>query len=195
MVVSDNGTGRTSKAVLKWAQDHRIEWCHIAPGEPEQNGYVEGFNGRMHNELLNEAVFAGLPQARTAIAAWLTDCNTPRPHSAHGYRTPAVHAAKFTATGPGSPPVPGIRTWPHCPYRAERRNLGHGSSFCRMKVPRPVTVADAASCCIMVSDIDGRHLRRHAGRKFLRSRHLGTLRDGLTGNQQEWFCIKGKATA
>lgn len=107
MIVSDNGTELTSTAVLKWAQDHRIEWHYIAPGKPMQNGYVESFNGRMRDELLNETVFSSLPQARAAIAAWVTDYNTTRPHSALGYQTPAAHAAKFTAMGPSSPPVPG----------------------------------------------------------------------------------------
>jgi len=107
MIVSDNGTELTSTAVLKWAQDHRIEWHYIAPGKPMQNGYVESFNGRMRDELLNETVFTSLPQARAAIAAWVADYNTTRPHSALGYQTPAAHAAKLTAMGPGSPPVPG----------------------------------------------------------------------------------------
>jgi len=107
MIVSDNGTKLTSTAVLKWAREHRIEWHYIVPGKPMQNGYVESFNGRMRDELLNETVFTSLPQARAAIAAWVADYNTTRPHSALGYQTPAAHAAKLTAMGPGSPPVPG----------------------------------------------------------------------------------------
>jgi putative transposase len=107
MIVSDNGTELTSNAVLKWAQDHRIDWHYIAPGKPMQNGYVESFNGRMRDELLNETVFTSLPQARAAIAAWVVDYNTTRPHSALGYQTPAAHAANLKAMGPGSPPVPG----------------------------------------------------------------------------------------
>lgn len=80
MIVSDNGTELTSTAVLKWAQDHCM---YIAPGKPMQNGYVESFNGRMRDELLNETVFTSLPQARAVIAAWVADYNTSRPHSAH----------------------------------------------------------------------------------------------------------------
>jgi putative transposase len=112
MIVSDNGTELTSTAVLKWAQDQRIDWHYIAPGKPMQNGYVESFNGRMRDELLNETVFTSLPQARAVIAAWVADYNTTRPHSALGYQTPAAHAAKLKAMGPGSPPVPGSAPGP-----------------------------------------------------------------------------------
>ena len=112
MIVSDNGTELTSNAVLKWSQDYRIEWHYIAPGKPMQNGYVESFNGRMRDELLNETVFTSLPQARAVIAAWVADYNTTRPHSALGYQTPAAHAAKLKAMGVGSPPVPGSNPTP-----------------------------------------------------------------------------------
>ncbi len=63
-----------------------------------QNGFVESFNGRMRDELLNETLFFGLEHARRAIAYWKEDYNTGRPHSALGYQTPAAFAAKL-ATG------------------------------------------------------------------------------------------------
>ena len=112
MIVSDNGTELTSSAVLKWAQDQRIAWHYIAPGKPMQNGYVESFNGRMRDELLNETVFTSLLQVRAVIAAWTADYNTTRPHSALGYQTPAAHAAKLKAMGAGFPPVPGSKPAP-----------------------------------------------------------------------------------
>jgi transposase InsO family protein len=68
MIVSDNGTELTSNAILAWCKDHGIEWHYIAPGKPMQNGYVESFNGRMRDELLNESLFFGLAHARAAIA-------------------------------------------------------------------------------------------------------------------------------
>jgi putative transposase len=64
MIVSDNGTEFTSNAILGWAKDHRVEWHYIAPGKPMQNGYIESFNGRMRDELLNESLFMDLDQAR-----------------------------------------------------------------------------------------------------------------------------------
>ena len=64
-----------------------------------QNGYVESFNGRMRDELLNETLFFGLDHARSAIADWVADFNTARPHSSLGYQTPAAYAEVLTATG------------------------------------------------------------------------------------------------
>ena len=63
MIVSDNGTEFTSTAILAWAQDHGVDWHYIAPGKPTQNGFVESFNGRMRDELLNESLFFGLDHA------------------------------------------------------------------------------------------------------------------------------------
>ena len=97
MIVSDHGTEFTSNAILGWATDHRVEWHYIAPGKPMQNGFVESFNGRMRDELLNETLFLNLDQARLLIGAWVTDYNTARPHSSLGYRTPAAYADQLTA--------------------------------------------------------------------------------------------------
>ena len=100
MIVSDNGTEFTSNAILAWAKDHRVEWHYIAPGKPMQNGYIESFNGRMRDELLNESLFFGLDHARRAHRATGShDYNTARPHSSLGYQTPAAYAGTLTATG------------------------------------------------------------------------------------------------
>lgn len=99
MIVSDNGTEFTSHAIFAWAKDHAVDWHYIAPGKPMQNGFVESFNGRMRDELLNEALFFGIDHARQAVFDWAADYNTRRPHSSLGYQTPADFAAKLTATG------------------------------------------------------------------------------------------------
>jgi putative transposase len=99
MIVSDNGTEFTSNAVLRWSKEYQIEWHYIAPGKPMQNGYIESFNGRMRDELLNESLFLDLDQARQIIATWVVDYNTRRPHSSLGYKTPAAYADHLTATG------------------------------------------------------------------------------------------------
>jgi transposase InsO family protein len=99
MIVSDNGTELTSHAVFAWCRDHKIDWHYITPGKPMQNGYVESFNGKMRDELLNETLFFSLDHARKIIAEWIVDYNTRRPHSALAYQTPAAFAAKLTATG------------------------------------------------------------------------------------------------
>jgi putative transposase len=97
MIVSDNGTEFTSNAILAWAKDHRVEWHYIAPGRPMQNGYIESFNGRMRDELLNESLFIDLDQARQLISDWAADYNTARPHSSLGYKAPAAYAGTLTA--------------------------------------------------------------------------------------------------
>ena len=96
MIVSDNGTELTSNAILRWCSEHRIEWHYIAPGKPMQNGFVESFNGRMRDELLNETMFHNLTHARVVIPAWAADYNTERPHSALNYQTPADYARTLT---------------------------------------------------------------------------------------------------
>ena len=98
VIVSDHGTEFTSNAMLAWAEEHRIEWHYIAPGKPMQNGYIESFNGRMRDELLNETLFFDLAHARQAVEAWVADYNTARPHSALDYQTPRAYAAQITAT-------------------------------------------------------------------------------------------------
>ena len=85
----------TSNAILKWCAEHKIEWHYIAPGKPMQNGFVESFNGRMRDEFLNETLFRNLVHARDLIAAWVSDYNTERPHSALGYQTPVGFAANL----------------------------------------------------------------------------------------------------
>jgi transposase InsO family protein len=89
----------TSNAILAWSKDHKVEWHYIAPGRPMQNGYVESFNGRMRDELLNESLFFGLDHARSVIAEWADDYNNFRPHSSLGYQTPAHFAGTIAATG------------------------------------------------------------------------------------------------
>lgn len=98
MIVSDNGTELTSNAILTFAAERGLEWHYIAPGKPMQNGFVESFNGRMRDELLNETMFRDMAHARSSIGDWVTDYNEERPHSALGYQTPKAFAEDLTAT-------------------------------------------------------------------------------------------------
>lgn len=88
-IVSDNGTEFTSKAILKWANDNKVEWHYIDPGKPQQNGYIESFNGSLRDECLNEEIFDSLAEARRTLAIWRYDYNNVRPHSSLGNKTPA----------------------------------------------------------------------------------------------------------
>ena len=79
--VSGNGTELTSNAILKWQAERRVEWDYIAPGKPQQHGFVESFIGRLRDEFLNEHLFPSLTHARKLIAAWRDDYNHHRPQS------------------------------------------------------------------------------------------------------------------
>jgi putative transposase len=94
--VSDNGTELTSTAILRWSQQSRVEWHYIAPGKPQQNAFIESFNGRLRDELLNETLFSSLAHARVVLAEWQLDYNTIRPHSSLGNLPPA-HYAQLSA--------------------------------------------------------------------------------------------------
>jgi putative transposase len=98
LIVSDNGTEFTSKAMLAWTKAAGVDWRFIAPGKPMQNGICEAFNGRMRDELLNETIFYDLDHARAVLARWIGSYNQQRPHSALGYMTPAAYASTLTAT-------------------------------------------------------------------------------------------------
>jgi len=89
MIVSDNGSELTSRAVLDWTNRTGIEWHDIVPGKPQQTAFVESFNARFRDECLNEEVFRSIAEARALIERWRRDFNTARPHAAHGGLTPA----------------------------------------------------------------------------------------------------------
>ena len=95
MIVSDNGSELTSNAILAWADQSRVAWHYIAPGKPMQNAFIESFNGRLRDELLNETLFTSLAQARVALGCWRADYNGSRPHSRLKWKTPSEFAFSF----------------------------------------------------------------------------------------------------
>jgi putative transposase len=94
MVISDNGTEFTSTAILRWQQEAGIAWHYIAPGKPMQNGFVESFNGRLRDELLNETMFRSLAHAREVLSDWRNDYNGERPHTSLDGLTPNEFARR-----------------------------------------------------------------------------------------------------
>ena len=122
MIVSDNGSEFTSNAILAWADQNRVEWHYVAPGKPMQNGFIESFNGRLHDELLNETLFTSLAQARVATALWRADYNTARPHSQIAWQTPDEFARTSPRDGRSrcaTPKAPRKRPPLHPPSRAK----------------------------------------------------------------------------
>ena len=86
---SDNGPEFTAKAIRRWLARLGVKTLFIEPGSPWENGYVEFFNGKMREELLNREVFTTLGEAKVLIEQWRREYNQVRPHSARGYRPPA----------------------------------------------------------------------------------------------------------
>jgi len=86
---SDNGPEFTAKAVRRWLNDLEVNTLFIEPGSPWENGYIESFNGKLRDELLNREIFTTLTEARVLIEEWRKEYNQVRPHSALNYRPPA----------------------------------------------------------------------------------------------------------
>jgi putative transposase len=89
---SDNGPEFCAKAVKRWLRRLNVKTLFIEPGSPWENGYIESFNGKLRDELLNGEIFTILKEAQVLIANWRQHYNQLRPHSALGYRPPAPEA-------------------------------------------------------------------------------------------------------
>ena len=85
---SDNGPEFTSRRMLGWAEERKINLVHIQPGRPMQNGHVESFHGRLRDECLNANWFRTLSHVRQVLEQWRHEYNCERPHSSLEYRTP-----------------------------------------------------------------------------------------------------------
>ena len=86
---SDNGSEFTAKKLREWLKQLEVTTTFIEPGSPWENGYIESFNGKMRDELLNGEIFDTMFEARILIEQWRHEYNTVRPHSSLGYRPPA----------------------------------------------------------------------------------------------------------
>lgn len=89
---SDNGSEFTAKVVRQWLKRLGAQTLFIEPGSPWENGYIESFNGKFRNELLNGEIFYTLKEAQVLIEEWRRGYNTFRPHSSLNYRPPAPEA-------------------------------------------------------------------------------------------------------
>lgn len=107
LLLSDNGPEFTGKALDHWAYQTGVALDFIDPGKPQQNGFVESFNGKCRDECLNEHWFMSLWDARTITARFRWEYNNDRPHSSLGNRTPNEFVRSLSA---GAPPAP-IPPW------------------------------------------------------------------------------------
>lgn len=94
---SDNGAEFTAHAVRQWLHKVGVRTLFIEPGSPWENGYVESFNGKLRDELLNGEIFYTLTEAKVLIERWRQHYNQIRPHSSLGYRPPAPEAIAMPA--------------------------------------------------------------------------------------------------
>ena len=98
---SDNGPEFIAEAVQTWIAAVGSKTAYIAPGSPWENGYVESFNARLRDELLNGEIFYSLREAQILIESWRRHYNAVRPHGSLGYKPPAPEVF-----------VPALAAWP-----------------------------------------------------------------------------------
>lgn len=103
---SDNGPEFVSDAVQKWLDDSGVKTLYIAPGSPWENGYVESFNSKLRDELLDRELFLHIDELRYVADRWRMDYNHYRPHSSLNYKSPAAFAAMILEEGSASLRLP-----------------------------------------------------------------------------------------
>jgi putative transposase len=101
---SDNGPEFVAKAVRDWIAAVGAKAAYIAPGSPWENGYLESFNARLRDELLNGEAFYSLREAEIVVESWRRHYNTIRPHGSLGYKPPAPEVLLPTSARPATPP-------------------------------------------------------------------------------------------
>lgn len=104
-VRSDNGPEFVAEAVLRWVTAVGARTAFIEPGSPWENGYIESFNARFRDELLNGEIFYSLKEAQVVIEQWRQHYNAVRPHSSLGYRPPAPETIVPPSWPSGSAPL------------------------------------------------------------------------------------------
>jgi transposase InsO family protein len=122
---SDNGPEFVAKHVQRWLGQAGVQTLFIAKGSPWENGYVESFNGKLRDELLNRELFLSLAEARWVIDRWRLDYNHQRPHSALEYQTPAAFAAScvqqdFATLSPAEHSQPPLTRFSHSGWYKHR---------------------------------------------------------------------------
>jgi putative transposase len=99
-VVQEPGRGQG------WLSQASVDTLYIQKGSPWENGYVESFNGKLRDKLLNRELFLNLPEARYVLDEWREEYNERRPHSGLNWQTPSSYAASLTGPSVGASPLP-----------------------------------------------------------------------------------------
>ena len=95
---SDNGPEFIADAIKKWLKKKHVETLYVEPGSPWENGYIESFNGKFRDEILNREIFYSVKEAKVLVEDWRLEYNNHRPHSGLGYMTPAGFASLCIAS-------------------------------------------------------------------------------------------------
>jgi len=103
---SDNGPEFIAKEIQRWLHQASVGTLYIQKASPWENGYVESFNGKLRDELLNRELFLSLPEARYVLDEWRIEYNERRPHSGIGWQTPASFATRLAGPPVGATPLP-----------------------------------------------------------------------------------------
>ena len=103
---SDNGPEFIAKEIQRWLQQASVGTLYIQKASPWENGYVESFNGKLRDELLNRELFLSLPEARYVLDEWRLEYNHRRPHSGLDWQMPASFAARLAVPPVGATPLP-----------------------------------------------------------------------------------------
>ena len=90
---SDNGPEFIADRIKKWLGKNHVETLYIEPGSPWENGYIESFNGKLRDDILDRELFYSVKEAKVIVEDWRLEYNNHRPHSGLGYMTPAAFAA------------------------------------------------------------------------------------------------------
>ena len=115
---SGNGPEFISKEIQRWLHQASVGTLYIQKASPWENGYVESFNGKLRDELLNRELFLSLPEARHVLDEWRLEYNHRRPHSGLNWETPAAVAARLAGPPVGATPLP-----PYQPINKQQRIL------------------------------------------------------------------------
>jgi putative transposase len=116
---SDNGPEFVAEAVQQWITAIGAKTAYIERGSPWENGYIESFNARLPDELLNGEIFYSLREAQIVIESWRRHYNTIRPHASLDYKPPAPEVF-----------VPSLAAWP----AALRRSADHAGAQTNLKL-------------------------------------------------------------
>ena len=133
---SDNGPEFIAKALQDWIAAVGTKTAYIAPGSPWENGFIESFNARLRDELLNGEIFFTLREAQIIIESWRHHCNTVRPHASLGYRPPAPEVF-----------VPALSAWPAALRRPLRRPRWRYRQLSTNIRPGPLNAGRSPSGC------------------------------------------------